>query len=213
MNPTRRDASDPTEPREPEALRPPLPLHEHAEADLRWIRSAIERAGAFTSISGWGEMAVGGTALVAATIAPADCTQDHWLAVWLGEALVAAAISVWSAVLKSQRLGVPLFGAPAQRFTLAFATPAAAGAVLTAALVRAHAYPLLPGMWLLLYGAAVASGGAFSVGCVPAMGACFMVLGAAAALTPAAWANTWLALGFGLVHVVFGAWIARRHGG
>ncbi len=198
---------------DPDELPPPLPLRAHAEEDLRWIRSTIERAGAFTSLSGWGEVAVGVTALAAAAIAPRDCTQDRWVAIWLGEALVAAAITVWSAVLKSQRLGVPLFGAPAQRFTLAFATPAAAGAVLTAALVREHAYPLLPGTWLLLYGAAVAGGGAFSVRIVPAMGACFMVLGAAAALTPAAWANAWLALGFGLVHVVFGLWIARRHGG
>lgn len=198
---------------DPDDLPPPLPLHAHAEEDLRYIRSAIERTSAFTSLSGWGEVAVGVTALAAAALAPADCTQDRWLAIWLGEALVAAAISVWSAVLKAQRLGLPLFGAPAQRFTLAFATPAAAGAVLTAALVRAHAYPLLPGAWLLLYGAAITSGGAFSVGIVPAMGACFMVLGAAAALTPAAWANGWLALGFGGVHVVFGAWIARRHGG
>jgi hypothetical protein len=204
MNPPRPDPDD---------LPPPLPLHAHAEADLRYIRTAIERAGSFTSISGWGEVAVGVSALAAAAIAPADCTQDRWLAVWLGEALVAAAITVWAAVLKSQRLGVPLFGAPAQRFTLAFATPAAAGAVLTAALVRAHAYTLLPGMWLLLYGAAVTSGGAFSVGLIPAMGVSFMVLGAAAALTPAHLANVWLAVGFGLVHVVFGAWIARRHGG
>ncbi len=199
--------------RKPDEPPPPLPLHAHAEEDLRYIRTAIERAGAFTSLSGWGEVAVGVTALAAAAIAPADCTQDRWLAIWLGEALVAAAITVWSAVIKSQRLGVPLFGAPAQRFTLAFATPAAAGAVLTAALVRAHAYTLLPGTWLLLYGAAVAGGGSFSVSSVPAMGATFMLLGAAAAMTPAGWANLWLAAGFGVVHVGFGLWIARRHGG
>jgi len=198
---------------EPDSLPPPLPLHAHAEEDLRYIRTAIERSSAFTSISGWGQVAVGLTALAAAALAPADCTRDRWLATWLGEALVAAAISLWSAAIKAQRLGVPLFGAPAQRFTLAFATPAAAGAVLTAALVRAHAYPLLPGAWLLLYGAAVAGGGAFSVPIVPAMGACFMAVGAAAALTPARWANAWLALGFGLVHLAFGGWIARRHGG
>jgi hypothetical protein len=193
--------------------RPPLPLHEHAEADLRYIRTAIERAQAFTSISGWGQVAVGVTALAAAAVAPADCTTDRWVAIWLGEALVAAAISVWTAMLKAQRLGVPLFGAPAQRFTLAFATPAAAGAVLTAALVRADAHPLLAGTWLLLYGAAIAGGGAFSVRIVPAMGAAFMVLGAGAVLTPAAWANAWLAAGFGLLHITFGLWIARRHGG
>ncbi len=198
---------------DPDDLPPPLKLHAHAEEDLRYIRTAIERAGAFTSISGWGEVAVGVSALAAAAIAPADCTQDRWIAIWLGEAVVAAAITVWSAALKAQRLGVPLFGAPAQRFTLAFATPAAAGAVLTAAMVRAHAYTLLPGMWLLLYGAAITSGGAFSVGLIPAMGVCFMAIGAAASLTPLTWANAWLALGFGMVHVVFGAWIARRHGG
>ena len=198
---------------DPDRLPPPLPLHAHAEEDLRYIRTAIERAGAFTSISGWGQVAVGLTALAAAAIAPVDCTLDRWVALWLGEALVAAAISVWSAAIKAQRLGVPLFGAPAQRFTLAFATPAAAGVVLTAALVRAHAYPLLAGTWLLTYGAAVAGGGAFSVRIVPAMGACFMALGAIAAIAPAHDANVWLALGFGVLHVVFGVWIARRHGG
>ena len=160
----------PADRHDPDDLPPPLPLHAHPEEDLRWIRTAIERAGAFTSISGWGEVAVGFTALATAAIAPRDCTQDRWVAIWLGEALVAAAISIWSAAIKAQRVGVPLFGAPAQRFTLAFATPAAAGAVLTAALVHAHAFALLPGMWLLLYGAAVAGGGAFSVGSVPAMG-------------------------------------------
>ena len=192
---------------------PPIPLHAHAEADLRYIRTAIERAGEFTSISGWGQVAVGITALGAAALAPADLTRDRWLVLWLGEALVAAAISVWSAALKSNRIGVPLFGATGRRFTLAFATPGAAGAVLTAALVRAHTPELLPGMWLLLYGAAVMGGGAFSVGSVPAMGACLMLLGAGALFTPIAWANAVLALGFGLVHVAFGAWIARRHGG
>ena len=198
---------------EPDEPPPPIPLHAHAEADLRYIRTAIERAGEFTSISGWGEATVGVTALAAAAFAPADLTRERWLVVWLGEALVAAAISVWSAALKSQRLGVPLFGATGRRFTLAFAGPGAAGAVLTAALVHAHARALLPGVWLLLYGTAVAGGGAFSVGIVPAMGACFMALGGLALFAPAAWANALLGAGFGLLHVGFGAWIARRHGG
>lgn len=198
---------------DPDDLPPPIPLHAHAEADLRYIRSAIERAGEFTSISGWGQLAVGLSAFGAAALAPADLTKERWLVVWLGEAVVAALISVWSAALKSQRLGVPLFGATGRRFTLAFATPGAAGAVLTAALILAHANALLPGVWLLLYGTAVVSGGAFSVRIVPAMGACFMLLGAAALFTPPGWANAMLALGFGAVHVGFGTFIARRHGG
>lgn len=193
--------------------RPPIPLHAHAEDDLRFIRSAMERASAFTSISGWGQFAIGITALIVAPIARAQTNADRWATLWLGEAAVAMAIGVWSAAVKSRRLGVPLFGTTGQRFMLAFATPAAAGIALTAALVQAQALTLLPGMWLLLYGAAVAGGGAFSVRMVPVMGATFMAIGAAALFTPAAWGDLWLGIGFGLVHVVFGVVIARRHGG
>ncbi len=146
-------------------------------------------------------------------MAPRDLTSDRWVIVWLGEALFAIAVSVGTSVLKAQRLDLPLFGATGRRFMLAFATPAAAGLVLTAALLRAHANALLPGAWLLLYGAAVAGGGSFSVPSVPAMGAAFMALGVVATFAPAAWANAVLGLGFGALHVGFGAWIARRHGG
>ena len=193
--------------------RDPIPLHAHAANDLRFIRSAMERAASFTSLSGWGQVGVGVTALVAAVAASLQPSSERWLIVWLAEALVALAIGVWSAAVKSQRLGVPLFGAPGQRFALSFAAPAAAGAALTVALARSHAAGLLPGAWLLSYGAAVAAGGAFSVKSVPALGACCLALGVAALFTPAAWGNAWLALGFGALHVVFGVWIARRHGG
>jgi hypothetical protein len=204
VNPNRPDLDE---------LPPPIPLPLRAADDLRYIREAIERAAEFTSISGWGLVAVGLTALVAAAIAPRDLASDRWVIVWLGEALLAIAISVGTSVLKAPRLEVPLFGATGRRFMLAFATPAAAGAVITAALLLAHSNALLPGAWLLLYGAAVAGGGSFSVGSVPAMGAAFMALGTLAMFAPAAWANTLLGTGFGLFHVAFGAWIARRHGG
>ncbi len=210
MNPTNPDRPEPPEPDE---LPAPIPLPLRAADDLRWIREAMERAASFTSISGWGLVAVGFTALAAAAVAPRDLASDRWVIVWLGEALLAIAISVGTSVLKAQRLEVPLFGATGRRFMLAFATPAAAGAVLTAALLRTHANALLPGTWLLLYGAAVAGGGSFSVRSVPAMGAAFMALGTFAMVAPSAWANAILGAGFGLLHVAFGAWIARRHGG
>lgn len=198
---------------DPDELPPPIPLPLRAADDLRYIREAIERAAEFTSISGWGLVAVGVTALVAAAIAPRDLSSDRWVIVWLGEALLAIAISVGTSVLKAQRLELPLFGAIGRRFMLAFATPAAAGAVLTGALLLTRSNALLPGTWLLLYGAAVAGGGSFSVGSVPAMGAAFMALGTLAMFAPAAWANVLLGSGFGLLHVAFGVWIARRHGG
>ena len=66
---------------------------------------------------------------------------------------------------------------------------------------------------LLLYGAGVVTGGAYSVRSVPAMGAAFMALGVGALCAPPGWGNVFLGAGFGLCQLGFGAWIWRRHGG
>jgi hypothetical protein len=87
------------------------------------------------------------------------------------------------------------------------------GAVLTALFVERGSYSLLPGIWMLLYGAAVVSAGTYSVRSVPVMGAAFMMLGAITLVAPATWITALLIAGFGGLHIVFGLWIARRHGG
>jgi hypothetical protein len=76
--------------------------------------------------------------------------------------------------------------------------PLAAAAVITLALVRVRWPAPVPGVWLLLYGAGVVTGGAFSVRAVPLMGLCFMALGAVALFSP--WTDVQtplLAAGFG----------------
>ena len=89
-----------------------------------------------------------------------------------------------------------------------------AGGALTMALFWGGGAAFLPGMWLLLYGAAVVSGGgASSVRVVPLMGFCFMALGALALFLPAAWGDAALAAGFGGFHLLFGTIIAVKYGG
>ena len=173
----------------------------------------MERSASFTAVPGWGQVAMGVTALGAVFVARLQAAPSAWLQVWLGEALVAAAIGLTATHSKAQRTGLPLTSGPGRKFAVTFLPPMAAGALLTVILYRAGLVRDLPGAWLLLYGTGVVTGGAFSVAIVPVMGACFMMAGAAALLAPAAWGNYFMAAGFGGLHVAFGLWIARRYGG
>jgi len=189
----------------------PVPIHEHAIDNLRFIRETMERASSFTAVPGWGGVAMGLTAIVAAMIAFLQADSQQWLAVWLIEALVAIGIGAYSMHRKAST-GTAVMSAPARKFALSFVPPLVVGAVMTAALFPAG-MPYLPGLWLLMYGAGVMTGGAFSVRVVPVMGACFIALGCVCLYSPASWGNWFLLAGFGVLHVIFGVVIARRYGG
>jgi hypothetical protein len=199
------------------ALRPPLErppaLHIHAMDDLRFIRQTMEAAGSFTAVPGWGTVAMGGSALIAALVAALQPTPGAWLATWMIEAAAALVIAAATMSRKARGIGLSLFSGPGRRFVLSFAPPLFAGAILTIVLAASGRAAVLPGTWLLLYGTGVVTGGAFSVRIVPVMGLCFMLAGSIALFLPAAWGNLAMAAGFGLIHLVFGVLIARRHGG
>src|SRR5712691_120703 len=86
----------------------PTPLHDHAIESVRVIRDAMERAGSFTAVPGAGMIAIGVTACLAAPLAAAMETGGGWLATWIGEGLLAAAISGVTIRRKAQRLALPL---------------------------------------------------------------------------------------------------------
>lgn len=191
----------------------PQPLRDRALDNLQFIRSAMERAGSFTAVPGWGMVVVGCTALAATWLALRQARDADWLAVWLGEAVLGVVVGGAALVQKARAANDPLLSGPGRRFGLSFLPPIVVGALLTIALHRAELFSLMPGVWLLLYGTAVATAGAFSVRVVPLMGVCFIMLGTAALFAPARLWPWSLAAGFGGLHIVFGLIIARRYGG
>ena len=192
----------------------PEPIHAHAIDNIRFIRDTMSRATQFTAVPGWGGVLMGVTALVTAVISGPPDDSMRWVLVWLADACVGAAIALGTMAMKARRAGTPLTSAaPAHRFALAYLPPLVAGVVLTPVFVLGGLMARLPGCWLLLYGAAAATGGAFSVRIVPILGLCFMALGVVAFAVPAAWGHWFMAAGFGGLHIGFGLVIARRYGG
>jgi hypothetical protein len=191
----------------------PIPIDARAADHLRYIRETMESAAEFTAVPGWGGVAMGITALAAAYFASIQPTPSRWLLVWLLEAGIAFAIAAPAAATKAHRANAKLFSGPGRKFLLSFAPAIVVGGLLTYVLAHAGLYAPMPGMWLLLYGTAIVTGGAFSVRVVPVMGLCLMLLGAAALFAPANWGDALMATGFGAVQIGFGVWIARRFGG
>ncbi|MGH9458778.1 MAG: hypothetical protein ACRD2J_14190 [Thermoanaerobaculia bacterium] len=191
----------------------PAPLHEHAAANLTYIRDAMERAGSFTAVPGWGGVVMGLAGLAAAIIAPGQPNDAAWLATWIVAAILATAAGLLAVLVKSRAAGVPFFSRPARQFALSFSPAILAGLLLTIALYDSGRVSLLPGVWLLLYGAAVVAGGTFSVRVIPLMGILFLFLGAVALFSTPLVGAICLGAGFGGLHIVFGVIIARRYGG
>ena len=192
--------------------RPPS-LGGHAADNLRFIRQAMERSATFTAVPGAGGAAMGVIGLVAAAVAARQPTGDRWLLTWLAAAALASTVGVTAMARKAGLAGSTLRGANARRFAVALSAPFVAGAAITYALWGTRTFSVMPSAWLLLYGAGVLTGGAFSVPVVRVVGALFIALGLAAVMTPPEWGNVWLGAGFGGVQIVFGIYIARNHGG
>jgi hypothetical protein len=186
--------------------------HLSALEDIRYIRETMERSSAFTAVPGWGGVAMGFTALVAAWVAGRQVLPSGRLGVWLVEGVLAASIALVATQRKAQRAGAPLTSGPGSKFARTFLPAIIAGAALTAVLAGSASSVLLPGIWLLLYGTGVVTAGASSVQVVRVMGTLFMLTGGAALLLPQ-WGNVLMAAGFGGLHIIFGILIAKRYGG
>jgi len=191
----------------------PPRLGDRAIDNLRFIRETMERSTSFTAVPGYGGALMGATAIGAAIVAANQTSVKFWLITWMAEAVLAFAIGFLAMWQKARLMQNSLVSAPARKFAFGFAPPLFAGIVLTILFYKYGQTELLPCLWLLIYGAAVTTGGMFSVKPVPLMGIGFLILGAIAAALPLEFGNYLMAFGFGVLQIIFGLVIARKHGG
>ena len=191
----------------------PVNIGDRAIDNLQFIRETMERSTHFTAVPGYGGMLMGATAVVAAYIANAQVLLRDSLVTWLIEAALAFAIGMLAMWQKSKITGGSLVSAPARKFALGFAPPLIVGFIIILGLWKNGYFYIMPPICMLSYGAAVVCGGAFSVRVVPVMGWLFMAMGAIAFAIPTSNGNLMMGASFGLLHIIFGAIIAKKYGG
>ena len=215
---------DPTPTHSKSALPEPRSTSQPAPApheDLAYIRGAMDAAREFTAVPGKGLLAMGGVGLLATALslfwigAPwLHGRNESGLLWWLVALTLALAVGTSALLDKAHRMGHSLRSELLRKMLLGMLPGLFCGGLLTLAVVLyAAEWRLLAPVWLGCYGLAVLAGGQYSVLAVRLMGFAFMVLAAFSVAAPAAWGLLWLALGFGGVHLGFGAYIAWRYNG
>jgi len=199
-------------------------IHSGSPQDsLLYIRRTLEAAGRLSTVSGSGTFFVGILALAAVLVnvrvtgtpweAGTQSYHDYALAVWAALLVLSAAVTAFCMARKSHHTGVAFWSPVLRKALWPFSAPMALGAILSAVVIRAQNPEFLPVIWLGCYGAALTAAGVMSVSPVRWMGISFMVLALSAVFLPVSAGLALLAAGFGMLHIIFGAYIHWRHDG
>ncbi len=188
-------------------------IQQQAEQNLDYIRAAMARVEGASSVSGLGGMLMGLIALGACAAAlPYQGNLQQQLWCWLMAAVPAVLLGSAASLRKAQRQSGQLQWDPLRRFFVCLLPNVAAAAVVTVVLWPDAQQARLPALWMLFYGCGVLAAGAYAVQPVRLMGLCFILTGVAALLLPD-WSNLLLGFSFGGLHLIFGGWLYRKHGG
>jgi len=189
--------------------------------NLLYIRKTMEAAGQITAVPGWCLLGAGVLSLIGVAV-NAFITGAPWnagsfpyfaLATWSAVLFISVAIVSFGMYRKSRETCAPIQPPLFRKLLWSLCPGLFVGGLLTAVAVRTGKLEWLPLIWLGCYGAAVTNGGQVSVAPVRYMGLCFLIAAAGATFSSPEAGLIWLALGFGWLHIIFGAYIARRHNG
>lgn len=197
------------------------PSVETAHENLLYIRRTLETAGQLTAVPGKCLMVTGLIALAGAafngfvTGAPWNAGPDPRLALTTWGIVLAASITIvlFGIYRKSLQMCTPIQPPLLRKLLWSLCPALFVGALLTGLAIRSGNLHWLPAIWLGCYGAAVTNGGQVSITPLRYMGLCFLLSAAGATVSPEETGLAWLALGFGWLHFLYGAYIARRHNG
>jgi len=194
--------------------------------DLASIRNLMERSSKFISLSGLSGVLAGVYALVGAALAYSMlyrgqsriyAVPDESGFALLNDAIIVELLLIAAAVLvlsvgtgiylsykKAKRKGQPLFGKVSQDLLFNMAIPLLAGGGLMLILLYRGYFGIVAPASLIFYGLALIGASNFTFTDVKFLGLCEVALGVLAACLPGYGLVFW-ALGFGVLHIVYGS--------
>jgi hypothetical protein len=188
---------------------------EQGLAAIQDIKRIMERSSRFISLSGWSGIAAGVCALAGA------CTATHFITEYktgtlkirfLESTLLLVAAATFAAAfisafvftyIRSRREGVAVWGNSAQRLMFNTAIPLIAGAFVVYRMLELGEYGLIAPSCLIFYGLALVNGSKYTLGEVKFLGYFQIALGIINLWMPGYGLFLW-ALGFGLLHIIYG---------
>jgi multisubunit Na+/H+ antiporter MnhC subunit len=173
-----------------------------AEQTLTLIRGLMERSTRYTNLSGHAGIAAGVSTLV-------GCALRMWvntpfLSTWIGVLIAATGASIYYTAAMARGNGEPPWSRQAQTVALAFTPAFVAGLVLTAVLAQVGQAPLLPGVWMLLWGVGALAMSLFTPRAFCLLGVAFMVAGSFTLFTRPTNDVLTMGLSFGGIHLAYG---------
>lgn len=172
--------------------------------NLAFVRETMENAGAFTTVPGWGMVAIGFSAMVTSFITIFISNPVIWMSIWILEAIIAIAIGLTSISLKNNKLGLTILHGIGLRFMINLCIPILAAVPLSFVLWKHNLTFHMPDVWLLLYGTSIITAGSYSLRLVLFMGCSFFALGCIGMLFPVIPKDALMFFGFGVFHCLFG---------
>lgn len=190
--------------------------------DIAEIRSMMERSSKFLSLSGWAGLIAGTSAITGAAIAHyvmefrpdqilypySNLTNLILLA--LGLLIIALAGAIFDSYRKAAKRGEQVWNPTSRKMLSSMSVPLFAGGFLIVILISRSLLGLIAPLTLLFYGLSLFNAGFYTVKEVRIMGLTQMVLG----LLNLAFINFGLlfwALGFGVVHILYGIYMHLRY--
>lgn len=199
-----------------------------AEKELAQIKAMMERSTRFISLSGFSGVLAGIYALVGAGLAwywissldtpgPGD-SNDPSVGDTMNAILITAAVILIMAIgtayllsqKKSKKSAHRMWSPAGRRFLMALMVPVISGGLFSFALLHEGYFHFIPACTLVFYGLGLYGASHFTLGEIKNLGLGQLLLGFVAAFHPEYGLICW-ALGFGVLHVIYGSMMYYKY--